>query len=352
MADDPIKIGLMGPVTGDWASEGQGMVQVVEILAAEINAAGGVNGTPVEVVIADDGGAPRTASMAAQKLLTSNVVAVVGTYGSSVTEATQDIYDEGGVIQIATGSTKISLTGKGLKKFFRTCPRDDEQGRVLANKVKSLGFSKVALVHDNTSYSKGLADEAREIFKAIGVEEVYFDSIVPHNRDYSVSLSKIKATNPDVIVFTGYYPEAGLMLRQKREQGLNVPMIGGDATNNSSINEIAGKEAAEGYYFVSPPALPDMKSEAATKLMDTYKAKYNSLPSSVWAVLAGDAFLVLVEAAKAVGPDPEKMAEWLKTGLKDFPGLSGAITFDENGDRVGEVYQLYKISADGQFVIQ
>jgi branched-chain amino acid transport system substrate-binding protein len=351
-ADDPIKIGLMGPVTGDWASEGQGMVQVVEILAAEINAAGGINGTQVVVEVGDDGGTPRTAAMAAQKLLSSNVVAVVGTYGSSVTEATQDIYDEAGVIQIATGSTKISLTGKGLQRFFRTCPRDDEQGRVLANNVKSLGFTKVALVHDNTSYSKGLADEAREIFKAIGVGEVYYDSIVPNDRDYTVSLTKIQAANPDVIVFTGYYPEAGLLLRQKRELGFNVPMIGGDATNNSSIVEIAGKEAADGYYFVSPPALPDMKSESAAKLMATYQEKYGTLPSSVWSVLAGDAFLVLVEAVKAVGPDSAKMAEWLKTGLKDFPGLSGSITFDEHGDRVGEVYRLYKISPDGQFVIQ
>jgi branched-chain amino acid transport system substrate-binding protein len=290
--------------------------------------------------------------MAAQKLLTSNVVAVVGTYGSSVTEATQDIYDEAGVIQVATGSTKISLTEKGLKKFFRTCPRDDEQGRVLANNVKGLGFNKVALVHDNTSYSKGLADEAREIFKNIGISEVYYDSIVPNDRDYTVSLTKIKAANPDVIVFTGYYPEAGLLLRQKRELGFNVPMIGGDATNNTTIVEIAGKEAADGYYFVSPPALPDMKSEAAAKLMATFKEKHGTLPSSVWAVLAGDAFMVLTEAVKAVGPDPEKMAEWLKTGLKDYQGLSGPIAFDENGDRIGEIYRLYKISPDGGFVLQ
>jgi branched-chain amino acid transport system substrate-binding protein len=351
-AADQIKFGLMGPITGDWASEGQGMQRVVELLAEEINAAGGINGAQVVIEVADDGGAPRTAAMAARKLLTSSVVAVVGTYGSSVTEATQDIYDEGGVIQIATGSTKISLTGKGLTKFFRTCPRDDEQGRVLANNVKGLGFTKVALVHDNTSYSKGLADETREILKNIGVSEVYYDSIVPNDRDYTVSLTKIKAANPDVIVFTGYYPEAGLLLRQKRELGFDVPIIGGDATNNSSIVEIAGKEAADGYLFVSPPALPDMKSESAAKLMATYRQKYDSLPSSVWAVLAGDAFLVLVEAAKAVGPDPAKMSDWLKTGLKGFEGLSGSIAFDENGDRVGEVYRLYKISPEGEFVLQ
>ncbi|MDR1109381.1 MAG: branched-chain amino acid ABC transporter substrate-binding protein [Deltaproteobacteria bacterium] len=351
-AADPVKIGVMAPVTGDWASEGQDMVRVVEILAAELNAGGGINGAPVVVEVADDNGTPKTAALAAQKLLTSDMVAVIGTYGSSVTEASQDIYDEGGVIQVANGSTKISLSEKGLARFFRTCPRDDEQGRVLANNVKNLGFSKVALVHDNTSYSKGLADETREIFKTIGVGEVYYDSIVPNDRDYTVSLTKIKAAGPDVIVFTGYYPEAGLLLRQKRDLGFNVPMIGGDATNNTSLVEIAGKEAADGYYFISPPSLADLKTDAAVRFMGTYQEKHGVQPSSVWAILAGDAFLVLAEAVKAVGPDPERMAQWLKTDLKDFQGLSGPISFDGRGDRIGEVYRLYRVSPDGRFMIQ
>jgi branched-chain amino acid transport system substrate-binding protein len=328
------------------------MVRVVRILADEVNASGGVNGAEVIVEVEDDGGAPKTAALAAQKLLTLGVVAVVGTYGSSVTEASQDIYDEGGVIQVATGSTKISLSGKGLRKFFRTCPRDDEQGRVLANNVKNLGFQRAALIHDNTSYAKGLADETREIFKAIGVSEVLYDAINPGERDFAVSLTKIKAVNPDVIVFTGYYPQAGLLLRQKRDLGLQVPMIGGDATNNTALIEIAGKEAAAGYLFVSPPALSDMNTEAAKKLMVTFQEKFNAQPSSVWAVLAGDAFQVLVEAAKAVGPDSEKMAQWLKTGLTGYQGLSGPIAFDESGDRQGEVYRLYRVSPEGEFVIQ
>ncbi|MDR1052174.1 MAG: branched-chain amino acid ABC transporter substrate-binding protein [Deltaproteobacteria bacterium] len=351
-AQGPIKIGVMAPVTGDWASEGQDMVRVVEILAAEVNAAGGVNGVPVVVEVADDSGTPKTAALAAQKLLTSQVVAVVGTYGSSVTEASQDIYDEGGVVQVATGSTKISLSGKGLPRFFRTCPRDDEQGRVLANNVKELGYKRAALVHDNTSYAKGLADEARAIFKEVGVEEVYFDAINPQDRDFTVSLTKIKAANPDVIVFTGYYPQAGLMLRQKRDLGFDVPMIGGDATNNTALIENAGREAAAGYLFVSPPALADMKTESADRLMLTYQEKYDAQPGSVWAVLAGDAFLVLVEAVRAVGPDSDKMAEWLKTGLNNYQGLSGTISFDEHGDRIGEVYRLYKVSDEGEFVMQ
>ncbi|MDR2350296.1 MAG: branched-chain amino acid ABC transporter substrate-binding protein, partial [Deltaproteobacteria bacterium] len=153
--EDPIRIGVMGPTTGPWASEGQDMLNVVIILADELNQAGGINGRKVEIFAADDGGNPKTATLATQQLIADEVVAVVGTYGSNVTEATQDIYSEAGIVQIATGSTAVRLSEKGLERFFRTCPRDDEQGKVMAQHVRDLGFKKVAIVHDNTSYSKG-----------------------------------------------------------------------------------------------------------------------------------------------------------------------------------------------------
>jgi branched-chain amino acid transport system substrate-binding protein len=350
-AADDIPIGIMAPLTDDWASEGKDMVKVIEILADQINAAGGINGAKVVLVAADDQGKPRSAVQAAQKLVTAGVVAVVGTYGSSITEASQDIYDEAGVVQVATGSTSIRLTEKGLARFFRTCPRDDEQGRVLAANVKALGFKRIAIVHDNTSYSKGLADEARAILAADGLEEVFYDAITPGDQDYSATLTKIKAVNPDVIVFTGYYPEAALILRQKHGMSWAVPVIGGDATNNTDLVVIAGVEAAAGYYFVSPPALADMTSESAVKFSQIYQAKHDSQPSSVWAILAGDAFSVIVEAIRNAGSDPAKIAEYLHTGLKDFEGLSGPISFDGKGDRIGEVYRLYRVGEDGLFVL-
>jgi len=137
VAADNVKIGLMGPMTGSWASEGQEMKQVMELLAEQINAKGGVLGKQLEIVSADDGGDPRTAALAAQRLATQGVAAVVGTYGSSVTEATQGIYDEAKIIQVANGSTAIRLTEKGLKYFLRTCPRDDEQGMVAVQSIGS-----------------------------------------------------------------------------------------------------------------------------------------------------------------------------------------------------------------------
>ena len=132
MAADTVKIGLMAPLTGSWASEGQDMKQIVELLVEEVNAKGGLLGKQVELMTEDDGGDPKTAALAAQKLSTQGVAAVIGTYGSSVTEASQMIYDENQIIQIANGSTAVRLTEKGLRYFFRTSTRDDEQGRVAA----------------------------------------------------------------------------------------------------------------------------------------------------------------------------------------------------------------------------
>ncbi len=351
-AADTVKIGLMAPLTGSWASEGQGMKKIVELLAEQQNAKGGVLGQKIEVVTEDDGGDPRTASLAAQRLTTKGVVAVVGTYGSSVTEASQTIYDEAGIPQIANGSTAIRLTEKGFKKFFRTAPRDDEQGRMAAQTIEKLGFKKVAILHDSTSYAKGLADEANALLKKKGAEVVFFDALTPKENDYTAILTKLKGANPDVVLFTGYYPEAGLLLKQKKGMNWNVPFIGGDATNNVDLVKIAGK-AAEGFYFLSPPQPQDLDTPEAKAFLADYQKKYNELPPSIWAVLAGDGFRVAVAGiAGAKSTDGAKIADYLHKDLKSFSGLSGSIAFDAKGDREGEVYRVYKVDAEGKFVMQ
>lgn len=353
MAADVVKIGLMAPITGSWASEGQGMKRIVELLAEQQNAKGGILGKQIEVITEDDGGDPRTASLAAQRLTTQGIVAVIGTYGSSVTEASQNIYDEAGIPQIANGSTAIRLTEKGLKRFFRTAPRDDEQGRIAAQTINKLGFKSVAILHDNTSYAKGLADEARTLLKAQDTQIVFFDALTPGERDYTAILTKLKGANPEVVLFTGYYPEAGLLLRQKRNMKWAVPFIGGDATNNPDLVKSAGKEAAQGFYFLSPAQPQDLDTAEAKAFLADYQSKYQEVPPSIWVVLAGDCFratLAAIEGAKST--DGDKIATYLHEKLKDFPGLSGAIAFDAKGDREGEVYRLYRVDADGKFVMQ
>lgn len=346
-----IKIGLMCPLTGKWASEGQDMKNIVSLLVDETNARGGINGDTVRLVVEDDAGDPRTAALAAQKLASAGVAAVIGTYGSAVTEASQNILDEAGLVQIGTGSTSVRLTEKGLERFFRTCPRDDAQGKSAASAIAKAGYKAVALLHDNSSYAKGLAEESRAALEKAGVKVIFFDALTPGERDYTAILTKLKAANPDLVFFTGYYPETGMLLRQKKEMSWNVPMMGGDAANHQDLVKIAGPEAAAGYFFISPPLPQDMDTKEAKDFLAAYKAKYDSVPVSVWAVLAGDAYKAIEGALAAGKADPEAMAAWLKE-LKDMPGLSGSLGFDAKGDRVGEFYRTYVVNNEGAFELQ
>lgn len=350
---ETIKIGLMCPLTGSWASEGKDMRQIVELLAGQVNEQGGLLGKEVEIVVADDGGDPRTAALAAQRLASREIVGVIGTYGSSVTEASQNIYAATNTLQIANGSTSVRLTEKGLPYFFRTCPRDDEQGRVAVESMLEKGYKRIAILHDSTTYARGLAEEARDLLADEAAEIVFFDALTPGEQDYTTILTQIRQDNPDVVFFTGYYPEAGMLLRQKMEMGLDVPFIGGDANNNPDLVKIAGTRAAEGFLFLSPPVPQDLPSPVAQDFLAAYIEKYGQAPGSIWAVLAGDGFRVLVKAIEETGStDTEAIADYLKNELQEFPGLTGTIDFDQKGDRIGDVYRVYQVDADGNFILQ
>ncbi len=346
-----IKIGLMCPLTGKWASEGQDMKNIVALLVDATNAKGGVAGKTITLVVEDDAGDPRTAALAAQKLASAGVSAVIGTYGSAVTEASQNILDEAELVQIGTGSTSVRLTEKGLQRFFRTCPRDDAQGSYAGKTIVQGGYKAVALLHDNSSYAKGLADETRAALEKAGTAVVFFDALTPGERDYTAILTKLKAAAPDLVFFTGYYPETGMLLRQKKEMGWNVAMMGGDASNHQDLVKIAGPEAAAGYFFISPPLPQDMDTPEAKDFLKAFKDKYHAVPVSVWAILAGDAFKAIEGALAAGAETPDAMAAWLKN-LKDMPGLSGTLGFNAKGDRVGEFYRVYSVNNKGDFVLQ
>jgi len=221
-----------------------------------------------------------------------------------------------------------------------------------AQTIEKLGFKKAAILHDSTSYAKGLADEANALLKKKGTEVVFFDALTPKENDYTAILTKLKGAGPDVVLFTGYYPEAGLLLKQKKGMNWSVPFIGGDATNNVDLVKIAGK-AAEGFYFLSPPQPQDLDTADAKAFLTAYQKKYNELPPSIWAVLAGDGFRVAVAGiVGAKSTDGDKIANYLHKDLKHYPGLSGQISFDAKGDREGEVYRVYKVDGEGKFVLQ
>ncbi len=353
-AAEIVKIGLMAPLTGNWASEGQEMQRVVDLLADDLNARGGVGGKRVEIIAEDDGGDPRTAALAAQRLATRGVLAVIGTYGSSVTEAAQGIFDEARIIQIANGSTATRLTEKGFKYFFRTCPRDDDQARVAVDTIRKLGVKRLTILHDNSTYAKGLAEATKlRLERDKNVEIVFFDAITPKEQDYTAILTRLRAVGTDLVFFTGYYGEAGLLLRQKKEMGWDAPFMGGDADNNTDLVRIAGKDGAAGFSFLSAPLPKDLASEQASAFLASYQARYGGAPGSIYALLAGDGFRIVTAALEAVNSlEPGRLADYLHKNVKDFPGLTGKISFDGKGDRVGEIYRVYKVDADGRFVLQ
>ena len=359
MAAEPVVIGLQAPITGSAAIEGEMAKQSVEIAAQMINEKGGIlGGRMIEIRIADDACQPKAGALAAMKLITQkDVVAAIQSYGSSVTQPGSDIYEKFNKVNIAYGATVTGLTERGLKYFFRTCGRTDTQGAFFADEVLPLfNAKKVAIMHDNLSFSLGLAEDTKTALKAKmdagEVELVYFDAITPGESDYTVPLTKLRETNPDVFYFTGYFPEAGLIIRQARDIGITAVFVGGDAAINEDFINIAGLEYAAGCYQTQEALIEYFTNPEAMAFKEVYKAKYNTLPSSPWSVYAADALCVLAEAIdKSGSTDSDVIADYLKNKMDKFPSITGPIGFNEIGDREGTGINLYVVNADGSFGI-
>lgn len=351
--EEYIKVGLLGPMTGPLADEGKQMKEVVELLAADLNAQGGVLGKKVQIITADDQGTVEGGITGAQELIDQGVVAAIGSYPSSVTAAAQNIFSKAGVLQITNASTAVPLSQKGIETFVRICSNDDDQAEAGAEVISERGYKKVAILHDDTLYSKGLANSTRALLEKKGMQ-ITFDEALPAGRDnYKEILIQIKKTNPDVIFFTGYYPEAGVLLRQKRELGWKVPIIGGDASNNPDLIKIAGKKAAKGFQFLSLPRPENLPSLEAKEFLLQYKNKYGHRVNSIYAMLAGDAFRVItfaIEQTKSTKGDV--MANYLLNDLKAYKGFTGLISFDKNGDREGQIFVDYQYNAKGKAALQ
>ena len=347
---DTIVIGVQGPFTGDYAAEGKGFRQAIELLKEQVNAEGGVLGKQVEVIYEDDKGQPNESTLAAQKLVSRDVIAVIGSYNSTATEAAQQVYADAGILHITPSSTATHLTEKGLKNFFRMAFLDSAQGQFAADLlVDELGAKKVAIIHDNSTYAKGLAVWTQRFLEQKGAE-VIVDAINPQESDYSAVLTNVKNANPDAIYFTGYFSQAGLLVKQARDLGITVPIAAGNASNNDEVIKTAGA-AAEGFITTTEPAPADLPYEEARRFVEDYKAKYNEDPVSIWTAMAADCFRVILEAIeKTQSTDPTKLAEYLRNDLEDFPGITGPITFDDKGDREGTVYAAYQVK-DGRFTL-
>jgi branched-chain amino acid transport system substrate-binding protein len=355
----PVLIGLQGPITGAWAYEGQMARQATEIAAALINQKGGIlGGRQIQMVVEDDAGQPQTDALAATKITGSKgVVASVSSYGSSITEPASNIYERKRMVSIAYGATAVRLTERGLKYFFRTCGRDDSQGKFFADFVpQKFGAKRIAIMHDNTAFGKGLAENARDSLKPLvdsgKVQIVYYDAITPGEKDFHVPLTNMRETKPEVWYYTGYYAEAALLVTQAREIGITCPFVGGNAAINDEFVKIAGVDIAKGCYMTNEPLPADLPTPEAAEFLKAYKDKFGDIPSSPWPVYAADAVNILAYVINKTGSvDGTVIADYLRTKVNGVPGITGKIGFTDKGDREGVPMFLYVVDEQGQIVI-
>ncbi|AWM89141.1 branched chain amino acid ABC transporter substrate-binding protein [Microvirga sp. 17 mud 1-3] len=345
-ANAQIKIGVAGPITGPNAAFGAQLKNGVEQAVADINAAGGVNGQKLELVVGDDVSDPKQGVSVANKFAAEGVKWVVGHFNSGVSIPASQVYEEAGIIQVSPASTNPQYTERGMWNTFRTCGRDDQQGLVaggyLADKFKG---KKVAIVHDKTPYGKGLADETQKAMNAKGLKEVVYEGINPGEKDYSALVSKLKQAGVDVVYFGGLHTEAGLIIRQMRDQGLNAPLMSGDGIVSAEFTSIAGP-GAEGTLMTFAP--DPRKNPNAKDVVAKFKAKnYDPEAYTLYSYAAAQ---VLAEAAKQAGSnDAKKVADVLHSG-KPMKTVIGDLSFTKKGDITRPDYVMYvwKKGADGK----
>ena len=242
---DDIVIAVAGPMTGQYATFGEQMRRGAEQAVKDINAGGGILGRQVRLEIGDDACDPKQAVALAQKFANQKIKFVAGHFCSGSSIPASVIYQDEGMVQITPASTSPLLTDRALPNIFRLCGRDDQQGEVAGNLLADkFGDKKIAIVHDKQSYSKGLAEETQKNLNRRGVTEVMFDTINPGERDYSSLVTKMKAAEIEVLYYGGYHPEAGLIIRQMREQGMATRLIGGDALVTQDFWNITGAAGA------------------------------------------------------------------------------------------------------------
>jgi len=333
-SQDTIKIGEFGSLTGDNASFGISQNNGVKMAVEEINAAGGVLGKKIDLLVEDNETKQGETTTIVRKLISQDhVVALIGEVASSKSLEAAPIAQEAKIPQIATAATNPRVTQTG-DYIFRVCFIDDFQAQVIARFVlEKLQKKKVAFMTDvKQDYSVGLTNFAKDYFLKNDGQVVKEQSYSSGDKDFRAQLTDIKAANPDVIIITGYYPEAALIAKQARQFGIKSIFVGGDGWDGSSLIPVGGK-AIEGAFYSTHFSVDD-KSPAVQEFVTKYKAKYNAVPDA-FAALGYDAAKLLADAIKrAGGTESQKLRDAIAT-TKDFPGVSGKITInaERNADK-------------------
>jgi branched-chain amino acid transport system substrate-binding protein len=345
-AQAQIKIGFAGPLTGSNAAFGEQMKTGADLAVADINAAGGVNGQKLTEIVVDDACDPKTAVSAANTLVSDGVVMVDGHFCSASSIPASKVYADSGIVQISPGSTNPKYTDEGSPFTFRTCGRDDEQGKVGAEYIAAhFKDAKIAVLDDNSTYGKGIADQVRANLRRLGTPIAYNTSYTAGDKDYSALISRLKQQGITLVYIGGYYADSGLIMRQGAAQGFKPQYVSEDAAMTSALWQIAGPAAEGTLMTFSPPA---EKDPAAAQVVAELNQRHEDPTGYVLYSYA--AIQVWAEAAKrAHSTTPSVVAKTLK---QDGPWQTvlGPLSFDSKGDVVNAVYAIWKWH-DGQYSV-
>src|ERR1700734_677083 len=349
-AQAQIKIGVAGPITGANASVRAQLTQGGDQAAEDINKAGGILGQKIEVEPGDDVSDPKQGVSVANKFVGDGVKFVVGHFNSGVTIPASDVYSENGILFITPSATNPKVTDRMLWDAFRTCGRDDQQGLLWAEYARDhLKGKKIAVVHDKTTYGKGLADAALDDMHKFGIKEVLYEGVNTGEKDYSAIVSKIKESGADYLMWGGLHTEGGLIIRQMRDQGMNTIVISGDGITDNELASL-GRPGVEGAHMSFGT---DPRNNAAAKdIVAEFRAK--GFEPEAYTLYSYAAVQIMKQAAeKAKSVDPKKMAAVMHSGMT-FNTVIGPIAYDKKGDRtsVDFVWYVWKKGDDGKITYE
>ncbi|MGA2487310.1 MAG: branched-chain amino acid ABC transporter substrate-binding protein, partial [Roseiarcus sp.] len=311
-ADAQIKFGVAGPITGPNASFGAQLTNGVGQAVEDFNKAGGILGQKIELEQGDDVSDPKQGVSVANKFVGDGVHFVVGHFNSGVTIPASEVYADNDVLFVTPSATNPKVTDRKLWDAFRTCGRDDQQGKLWADlALGDLKDKKIAIVHDKTPYGQGLADAARGFMNAGGKKEVLYEGVNVGEKDYSAIVSKIKAAGADYLMWGGLHTEGGLIVRQMRDQGMKTIMISGDGITDNEFASIGGP-GVEGTLMSFGPEPRD--NPAAKDVVAEFKAKgYDPEGYTLYSYAAMQIIKQAIE--KANSTDPHKVADVMHSGM-------------------------------------
>jgi branched-chain amino acid transport system substrate-binding protein len=331
----PITVGITGPFTGASADPGAAIKNAGLLAVDDINAAGGINGRKLQAVAEDDACDAQQGVQAAQKLLTDHIIAIVGGYcsGASIPES-DTMHRNGNLPFITAASSNPKFTERGYNDVFRMVSRDDDEAPADVSFMHSfLHANKLAIMHDNTTYAKGVADSAKQAAQSLNMTVTYFDAITPGQKDYTAALEKVASTNPDVLFYTGYYPEFGLLAKEYVSLSPSYKLNGDSATVDPSVIGVAGPALTNpGITINTLPTtefIHNSKNDAFTK---KYTARFGGPPGD-YSSYEYDGMMALDQALKDDGGKTD--AKSLNAALHkvSIQGITGTVHFNSKGDR-------------------